>query len=569
MSEGIVPAPDFDSSRYERPNKSWVCGHACEGCPCRIGPSPSGKCRATTECAPRLVLRPGEAKGAWLCTRPADWGGPCEAGPLPDGTCCRAIPPCRPVRSLRARRGLLTRAVVAACVGCLLLGLSGSVRESFINPRPLSRQHSEAKFARLAARPGNGQGCVFCHADAKGDIGTLVAGALAASRSSLRFAVLASSHPRDFSRMDRSCVACHQGQSFHEADVAVDTSCSTCHREHLGSGPMAAVAEENCVDCHGDARQMLAAREKSRRLPAAAFSRRISPGAAVHAVLRPVDGFTEVITSFAVDHPEFRVLREKSTDANTLKFNHRLHLTGSDIPPVNGRQLDCAYCHTPDASGAFKGRISFETSCRACHALDFDVRNPGMTLPHGDAAFVRAYLRSLPVQYADFASRKLGLTGRREIDAFVQRQMKSLRERMSTGEDLERTVFLSDGRSEPVSGTAGESGSARARFSGCATCHEVSWRENAIPVVTPPQAPDRWLPGAAFDHALHASMTCSECHAAARSERASDIILPTRQSCARCHSPQGGAAFSCISCHVYHNPPPSPQPAGVLTASMP
>jgi hypothetical protein len=468
------------------------------------------------------------------------------------------------VRSLRARRGLVTRAVVAASFASLLVGLSGSVRESFINPRPLSRQHSGAEFAHLAAGAGRGQGCVFCHADAKGDFGDLAIGALAASRASLRPAVLAGRHPMDFSRMDRSCIACHQAQSFHQADVATDTSCSICHREHLGAGPMAPPAGQNCIDCHGDARQMLAAREKSRSLPAAAFARTAQPGVIVQAVPRPSDGYTEVITSFAGDHPEFRVLREKAPDRNTLRFNHRLHLEGSAIPLVEGRPLDCAYCHRPDTTNAFMARVSFERSCRACHALDFDERNPGMTLPHGDAAYVRAYLRSLPVQYADYASRRLGIGSRREIEAFVQRQLRSLRERVPTGEDLERTVFLSDGRNEPAPLVAGGAGRARARFAGCAYCHEVSWRENAAPVVTPPQAPDRWLPGAGFDHAKHAAMACSECHAAARSERTSDVILPTRQSCVRCHSPQGGAAFSCSSCHVYHNQPPAPALAAAL-----
>jgi len=442
------------------------------------------------------------------------------------------------------------------------------MRESFINPRPLSRQHSGAEFARLAASAGKGQGCVFCHADAKAGFGDLAAGALAASRSSLRFAALTSRHPRDFSRMDQSCLACHQAQSFHQQDVASETSCSVCHREHLGAGPMAAVAGQTCVDCHGSARQMLAAREKSRLMPAASFARKTQPGVIVHAVLRPPDGYTELITSFAGDHPEFRALREKSPDTNSLKFNHRLHLTGSDIPTVNGRPLDCAYCHVPDASKAFMARVSFERSCRACHALDFDERNPGMTLPHGDAALARAFLRSLPVQYADYASQKLGIGGRREIDAFVQRQMKSLRERAQTGEDLERTVFLSNGRSEPVAAVAGGAGSARARFAGCALCHEVSWRQNAAPVVTPPQAPDRWLPGSAFDHSVHGSLACADCHAAASSERTSDVILPPRQSCVRCHSHQGGAAFSCASCHTYHNRPPAPQ-AAALTASLP
>jgi hypothetical protein len=567
MNEGRAPSPDFDASRYERPNKKWVCGNASDGCPCRIGPGPDGECRATTECAPRLALKPGESKGTWFCTRPADWGGPCAAGPNPDGSCCRPIARCRPLRSLRSRRGQVTCAAVAGCLGMLLIGLSGPVRDTFINPRPLSNQHSGAEFARMAGGAGGGQGCAHCHADADGNFTDLAMGALASSRASLSFAVLAGGHPKDFSRMDHSCLACHASQSFHQADVARDTSCSVCHREHQGSGPMAAVAAQNCVACHGDEGQMHAAREKSLAMPAMLFMRKVQPGAVVHAAHRPEAGFTEVITSFAKDHPEFRVLREKSVDSNTLRFNHRLHLTGSDIPLVNGRALECTYCHRPDATGAFMARLSFEQSCRACHALDFDEHNPGMTLPHGDAAYVRAFLRSLPVQYADYAAHKLGMTGRSEIDAFVRHQVESLRKRERSGEDLERAVFMSNGTVGPPAGGGGRP--ERAKFAGCAFCHDVAWRDNAAPRVTPPTTPDRWLLGASFNHGAHIAMACTECHAAASSERTSDVILPTQQSCVRCHSPKGGAADSCTSCHVYHNPPPAGFARTPMTAALP
>ncbi len=309
MSEGRAPSPDFDSTRYERPNKAWVCGNARDGCPCRIGPSPSGECRATTECFPRLATKPGETKGTWVCTRPADWGGPCPAGPLPDGTCCRSIARCKPARSLRARRGQVTAAVVAASVGVLLIGLSGSARDTFINPRPVSRQHTGAEFARLAAEAGGGKGCVLCHADANGSFNDIALSALAASRASLKPAVLAGSHPKDFSRMDHSCVACHAAQSFHQADVPEDTSCSVCHREHQGRGSMSVIMGRACVDCHGDSDQMQAARERSRPLPAVLFARKVTAGLVAHAVPRPAEGYTDVITGFASDHPEFRVLR--------------------------------------------------------------------------------------------------------------------------------------------------------------------------------------------------------------------------------------------------------------------
>jgi hypothetical protein len=569
MSQGKVPSPHFDDSRYERPNKGWLCGHTCEGCPCRIGPSPKGQCRATTECTPRLVLKPGETKGTWACTRQADWGGPCEPGPLPDGQCCRQIERCRPVRSLRKRRGLVVAAVLAVCLGILMIGLSWPLRASFISPRPLSEHHSGAAFARIGKNPAD-QGCAHCHGNANARFGELVFAAVAASRTSLRFSELPSGHPTDFSAMDRSCLACHAAKSFHHANVAANDSCSICHREHQGGGPMAAVTPANCVGCHGDAVQMAAAREKGRLLPAALLAPRLPPGVIVPPVPRPSTGYTEVITSFAVDHPEFRVLRDHIPDPNTLRFNHRLHLGGSDIPLVNGRPLDCAFCHAPDASGAFKKPVPFETACRVCHDLSFDEHNPGLVLPHGDPAIVRAFLRSLPVQYADYANRRLGLGGKDQIDAFVRSQVRSLRERARSGEDLEQVVFLSTMAKGPVPGIAGSGVVGRTRFSGCALCHQVSWRGGAaVPIVAAPRPPDRWLPGARFSHAFHESVACADCHAAAKSERTSDVLIPTQQSCVRCHSPNGGVADSCTTCHTFHNPPPASPAARTLATSQP
>jgi hypothetical protein len=450
---------------------------------------------------------------------------------------------------------VVTGSVVAASVALLLIGLSGSNRDGFVNPRPLSRAHSGVEFAHMAAGSGTGKGCALCHKDADANLADLVLSAVSASQVSLRFSDLASTHPKDFSRMDHSCVSCHQAKAFHQADVARETSCSVCHREHLGPGPMAAAPASACTDCHGDERQMAASRQLSRPLPAILFARSDIPGF-VHAVPRPPEGYTDVITSFAGDHPEFRVLREHSVDTNTLKFNHRLHLGGKEIPMVNGKPLECSYCHRPDPTKAYMARVTYDEACRSCHALNFDEQNPGMTLPHGDVAFVRAFLRSLPAQYGDYATRVLGIKGV-EVAPFVRRQIESLRLRERGGDDLERFVFLSTGTNAPAHAVGGARGAVRTQFSGCALCHQVSWHANGGPSVTPPRTPDRWLPLASFSHAAHAATACSECHAAGSSELTSDVILPSKQTCAKCHSPKGGASDSCTSCHVYHNDRPS------------
>ena len=567
MSDARVPSPDFDESRYERPNKDWICGRTCDGCPCRVGPSPSGECRATTECKPQLILKEGETKGTWKCTRSKDWGGPCELGPQPDGTCCKSIPKCRPERSLRNRRGLLTRAFVAACVAGLLIALTGPWREAFINPAPLSQHHTGPEFVHMALGRGGGasQGCVACHGDSDLGFAQWSTAALKAGHASLAFANFITPHPKDFSRMDASCIKCHEAQSFHQANVARDTSCSICHLEHQGGGPLPPVAAQHCTDCHGDAGQMADSAAKGRALPAVLFTKPVTPGVILFSAERPAAGFTQTIGSFTRQHPEFMVNRLGQTDRDTLAFNHALHLAGKNIPLLAGKPLECASCHRPDASGAFMQRISFEQNCRACHSLQFDERNPGMQLPHGNAAYVRAYLRSLPAQYAEHGARQLGITGKVELARYVEEQMLRLREQTRTGELLEEQVFFSDARKGPAAGIAGLEGPARAKFAGCAYCHEVTARANAVPLVTPPVIPDRWMNHAKFTHAKHTSMACADCHAAAKSRLTSDIIMPTQQSCVECHSAKGGVSDSCTTCHGYHNLPP----ATLTTAGLP
>jgi hypothetical protein len=71
---------------------------------------------------------------------------------------------------------------------------------------------------------------------------------------------------------------------------------------------------------------------------------------------------------------------------------------------------------------------------------------------------------------------------------------------------------------------------------------------------------DRWMPHAHFNHAKHESVaSCRDCHNSAQSSQlTSDVLMPTKESCASCHSPAGVAAKSseCMTCHTYHAPDP-------------
>ncbi|MDB6022537.1 MAG: hypothetical protein JWQ04_2394 [Pedosphaera sp.] len=542
-----LPPPDPDPGHYVRPTQNWICGKAVEGQTCRIGPDASGRCRATCECVPVLELKEGEKKGRYKCTRPAEYGGPCEHGPLPDGTCGRPITRCQPVRSLRAQRTAFTYAVITATLALLLLALGGEHRWNFVSPGPISAQHSGSSFTsqfqwlHSSAKRGDA-GCAACHVSAHSGPSGWVKTALEADPGPLRVHALALTTTADMTTIDLQCERCHLGHTFHEPNVVENHSCSACHQEHQGTGLMKPPTDGNCATCHANAQIMQASFEQGAKLPPDVFNFRPASSRQVFQAARPGRGYTQVIHSFATDHPEFQVLAEKLLDPDTLKFNHQLHLTAPTVPPVNGKRLECLDCHKLDAAGQYRQKISFDQNCRQCHSLQFDAHNPDLAVPHGDPEFARAFLRSLPVQYAEYAVRKQGLAARADLEKFVQEQMRRLREQFVSGEELEQRVFF------------GDSNQGRAQFPACNYCHEVKPAADAAPLVTKPVIMDRWLARGGFNHAKHLTVACAQCHEVLHSTQTADVLLPSKSTCATCHSPQGGVASGCSTCHSYHAP---------------
>ena len=365
----------------------------------------------------------------------------------------------------------------------------------------------------------------------------------------------------DFASIDLKCEKCHQHHSLHEPNVIDNRSCSVCHQEHLGPGRMTPVKDKDCLSCHNNSSIMEASAEKGAQLPPTAFrlvrSRLHPPQQVVFELPRPPRGYTQVLSSFSGNHPEFQLIREKARDPDVLRFNHQRHFA-NDIPPVaKDRRLDCNYCHKPDPEGRFYQRISFAANCQACHALLFDRYNPDLHVPHGDVNLVRTFLRTLPAQFGDHA-RSRGITGTKNTQDFVAQQIKRLKEQFYSGEELERAVFFEKNPYRPVR----EMGPAtRANYVGCALCHEVKPDPIAVAAVTKPILIDRWMPQARFNHAKHQidpvtsrTLDCNRCHRAQQSHETSDVIMPARADCVTCHSPRGKVASNCITCHGYHSP---------------
>ena len=434
--------------------------------------------------------------------------------------------------------------------------------QEFFNTGPLSRSHAHLK-----------DGCASCHVPER-------LTSTSAEAPPGFFQVLDDRFEKgapSFERIDRACAKCHQQHDFHEPNVVMNRSCSACHKEHQGLDGMMAVATLDCASCHNNSEVMRASADRGKQLPPTRFHlnpKMVNLRQATLQLTRPTDGYTKTFASFSEGHPPFQLQRENVRDNDVLRFNHQRHLNSSDIPPTKAGKLDCNYCHQPEPNGRYMQPISFEAHCQECHSLQFDVRNPDFQLPHGDAQLVRTFLRSLPAQYAELARRKRGLTNETKINEFAVQQVRQLLTQFPNAQELERSVFFTK---DPYKGSQQNDASSRAKYTGCAFCHEVKQAAGiSYPTaeITPkPVMIERWLPHAHFNHAKHAMVaSCRECHVAAQSSRlTSDVLIPAKESCVRCHSGGGIArkASECATCHLYHSPgQPSTAPMMAPTISL-
>ena len=342
----------FESSAYERPTQRWTCGWSDEGRACHIGPDARGRCQATVECVP---LR--EKSGRWACRRPKSQGGACENGPLPDGSCCRRIPPCQPVRSLRSRRRALTIWACALSVGVILVVAGApSWRTKYTSPGPLTASHARLEndcsqchaakdsTAGLAAWLGvarsseptdtQSQRCTRCH-----DVGTHALDPHGIAPDVLA-AITRGQHERDVASADPPLlVALADRLGAHPGTRAGGLACAACHQEHHGRHADATRMESaSCQVCHANK-----------------------------------------FHSFATGHPEFQ--RYPYRRRSGLRFDHTAHQTKH----FEDRAFRCRDCHTPDARNRRMGIARFETACASCH--ESDVRSTALSEP--SLAFLR------------------------------------------------------------------------------------------------------------------------------------------------------------------------------------
>ncbi|MCW3849457.1 cytochrome c3 family protein [Sphingomonas sp. LB-2] len=298
-------------------------------------------------------------------------------------------------------------------------------------------------------------------------------------------------------------------------------ACVDCHTEHEGAGRMAETKQAFCTDCHSTLSQRLA----DTKLPNAG--------------------------DFGTAHPEFRPTYGQgrvaigAQIASGLKFPHDLHLNTRGgvarmAQTLRGRYpfgdaLDCKDCHRPDRDGVRFQPVEMESSCGMCHSLAYDnVGGTVRTLRHGDVAQAIADLRAS----TKHAPRPPALDGGRR----------------RPGEYQQGRVYSA------YFGPASQRGSdyaVRLLFSqngACAECHTITPVGNSW-TVAPVVQPGRYLMHGWFDHAAHATETCTSCHKAGTSGASSDLLLPGIETCRTCHGGENSRAkvpSSCAMCHSYH-----------------
>lgn len=322
--------------------------------------------------------------------------------------------------------------------------------------------------------------------------------------------------------------------------------CASCHVEHVGN-PASSRAPEpiptltssrTCVQCHTG----LTHRLKDTDLADA-------PSWARHPNFRPALPGPSGPTRVSLD--------SRPREASGLTFPHSLHLSPSAGPArmaqtLGGRgygaALTCANCHRPDADGKGFAPIEMERDCASCHSLAFATAGGVRQLPHGEPGQVVAALLAWqgrgPVAGGGTSRRRPGQTG-------------------EGGGGM--------GGSPSGASAVTTVGGAFGPRGACFDCHTI-FRTPTIRF-TPVRLPGDFLSRGAFDHSVRehridrlGQPACAQCHAAAASGAATDLLLPSVSECVECHgqttarSPTPAPA-NCETCHSFHAPShPTPRP---------
>ena len=363
---------------------------------------------------------------------------------------------------------------------------------------------------------------------------------------------------------NQGCESCHDGP-IHQATQTFTPNCSSCHQEHQGRLRLAATRDVSCIQCHA-------------HLPT---------------TLSPLH-FSERITSFDGDHPEFAAVRSPNSDPSTIKFNHAVHLKRDLRGPNGFVELDCQDCHQSPASDpqwkygtrgtndaatssraapphsdeieqkslppsmdykrAYMSPIAYAKHCAACHSLQFDPRFQE-SAPHDRPEVIHAFLVQKFQQYIPSHTPELRVAAPVPERDLPQKPLPA--------------AFVVLTQQQWVARRVAESEQLLWRKT-CAECHALRFAQNSqLPVVQPSNITPRWFKHAEFNHDTHKLLECTGCHVrATTSQETSDVLLPGIQNCQKCHRGGSTSAESrCSECHAYHDWAKAKEVKGSFTLS--
>ncbi|HEY4233452.1 MAG TPA: cytochrome c3 family protein [Lacipirellulaceae bacterium] len=368
-----------------------------------------------------------------------------------------------------------------------------------------------------------------------------------------------------------SCQACHRA-SDHVKDLVPAATCVTCHQEHRPDGQLIQVADSDCTRCHEKlALENGAANSYYREI------KQFAAGSAAHpefAVLRsvpddvgPRHGATCVAIFVAGKAGDGKWL-----DRGGLKFNHHVHLNPEGVVDPEGHKtvLTCSVCHQPESDGNLMQPIQYELHCARCHPLRLSGPLSSLgALPHSSVEEVRGVIR-------DRLSRELAKSPQHESSPPAEQPRPESKTTLPRLPLLPAPAELSDEEGQQFNTELAAADHAVFGLEAkgmCRKCHYLEARGDdwhvfiTNPLIAgnqpsdadarPAMVPRRWLQSANFDHASHRAVECKDCHAAEPSKETSDILLPSIDTCRKCHSANATAVSTpvrsdCVFCHTYH-----------------
>jgi hypothetical protein len=329
---------------------------------------------------------------------------------------------------------------------------------------------------------------------------------------------------------NQACENCHKAVAHHIPDPILHSKvfstfrCSSCHLDHRGRIGLIRHDTQQCVECHGNIKKH-------------------------HAETRLSN-----IHDFSVDHPTFQLTFKSGPDSQDkrvrqndkaqlvehsgIKFSHQEHFDKAliELPGDKTRDIDCADCHVPTEAGTGFEPMSMPLTCQQskCHSLELTPPIEGRKVPHASEKVVMTMLREL------FTSRAVNQVAQGSTALADIKLARAWAER----ETNRNAVALF---------TKEEEGT-------CLECHEITQdpaNKEASWKVAPVRITEHWLPKAHFPHDKHNTVKCTSCHDVLKSDKSSDVAIPTIAKCRECHvgskETKTRVSSTCDTCHNFHD----------------